>query len=57
MREKVIFINLYIYTYKLSNMCDSLDINKKTYYKCKNSDDSIYYIYKKCFKKLSRLNY
>ncbi|MCX0408457.1 IS3 family transposase [Clostridium perfringens] len=44
-REKVMFINLYIDTYKLSNMCDALDINKKTYYKYKNSDDPDYYDY------------
>lgn len=37
------FINLYIDTYKLSNMCDALDINKKTYYKYKNSDAPDYY--------------
>lgn len=29
MREKITFINLYIDTYKLSNICDALDINKK----------------------------
>lgn len=30
-------------------MCDALDINKKTYYKYRNSDDSNYLIIKEIF--------
>ncbi|MDT7931424.1 IS3 family transposase [Clostridium perfringens] len=36
---------MYIDTYKLSNMCDALDINKKTYDKYKNFDNPDYYDY------------
>ena len=38
-REKIIFINLYIDKYKLSNMCAVLDITKRNYYKCRNKED------------------
>ena len=39
------FINLYINEYKLSNMCAVLEINKRTYYKYRNTEDKDYYDY------------
>ena len=32
-------------TYKLSNMCDVLNISRRTYYKYRNSEDKDYYDY------------
>ena len=45
MREKVTFINLYKEQYKLSNMCEVLEISPKTYYKYRNKEDTDYYDY------------
>lgn len=45
--SKIILINLYINTYKLSNMCTVLEISKRTYYKYRNPEDKYYYDYQK----------
>ena len=39
------FINLHIGIYKLVNMCDVLEISKRTYYRYKNAEDKDYYDY------------
>ena len=44
-RKKVTFINLYINKYKLTNMYAVLEINKRTYYKYRNSDNTDYIDY------------
>ena len=41
----MIFINLYINKYKLSNMCEVLEISKRTYYKYRNANDPDYLDY------------
>lgn len=38
-------INLYINTYKLSNMCTASEISKRTYYKYRNPEDKDFYDY------------
>ena len=43
--SKIILINLYINTYKFSNMCAVLEISKRTYYKYRNAEDKDYYDY------------
>ena len=45
--SKIILINLYINTYKLSNMCTASEISKRTYYKYRNAEDKDYYDYQK----------
>lgn len=47
-------MNLYINKYKLSNLCDALEISKRTFYKYRNKDDPDYLEYlmiKKVFEK------
>ena len=39
------FINLYRNEYRLSSMCEVLNISRRTYYKYRNSEDRDYYDY------------
>ncbi len=38
-REKVIFINMHKNDYSLDNMCEALEISKRTYYKYRAAED------------------
>ena len=41
----MIFINMHIKDYSLNNMCEVLNISKRTYYKYRSSEDKDYYDY------------